>query len=85
LWITPVELPEKTAGESHGVGVGRQAIVNPLTLWQPLEKSGLTQDLEVPRHPRLALLQRLGEIRNAQRTLGTQREEPQAAGLTRSA
>jgi len=56
--------------------------VDPLPLAPPLDEPGIAQDLQVPGDARLALLQRLRHVRDTERGLGTQSEQPQPAGLT---
>src|SRR6516162_11099036 len=56
--------------------------MNPLALPQPLDEAGLAQDPQVTGNPRLALPQGSGQVRNAERRVRTQSEQPQATWLT---
>jgi len=81
--IPPIHLCQQASHEARRLGIGGHAVLNPLSLTIPLDEPGLRKDLQVPRHARLTLPQRLGELGNAQRSLRTQREESEATAFAR--
>jgi hypothetical protein len=75
-----VSLIEQRDQPLHEAGRHRvlsEPVVHPLTLPEPLDQSGVAEDLEVPRHPRLALPNRRSEIRHAEVTLTAQGNQSQ--------
>ena len=83
--VAPIDLRQEAAHETRGLRARAHAVVHPLPLAQPLDETGLAQDLEMARHARLTLLQRPRQVRDAERALGTESEQTQPAGLTRRA
>ena len=79
--VASINLREKTTHEARALGLRAEAVMNPLALPHAVDEARFTQDLEMTRHPRLALPQGLSEIRDAQGGLCAQCQEPQPAGL----
>jgi len=68
-----VELREQAAHEARGLKALGEAVIDPLAVPQPYQEARFAEDFQMPRHARLAVLQRVRQIRDAQCTLGTQR------------
>src|SRR3954469_4598897 len=81
--ITAIELGQEPLHEARRRGTGREPVVNPLTVADPLNQPGLTEDAQMSADARLALPYRLCKIRNAEITLIAQSKQAQTAGLAR--
>ena len=83
----PVVLAQRAAARErvahHGVGrrVVREADERPRALAAVAQETRMPERRRVPRDVRLALLQQLGELADAQLLLGSEREQPQPRGL----
>ena len=83
--VAAVQLCEQARDEARGVLRAGHAVVHPLAVALALDEARLGEDLQVARNARLTLIQRPGEIGNAQRSLRTQGQQPQPRGLARGA
>ncbi len=79
--VVDVELLEQQAREAATVGIHRHTVVDPMLLAEALEQPAVVEKLEVPRHPRLALAEDLGELGNREFTTRQDGEQSQTRRL----
>ena len=80
--VASIELREETTHEARALGLRAEAVMHPLALPDAVDEPRFTQDLQMARHPGLALPQGLSQIRDAQCGVCAQCQETQPAGLT---
>ena len=67
--------------QGAGWAAGAQAVENPAAFAKAIEETGLAEQLQMPRHPRLALSENLRQLADRQLAARAQDQQAQSAGL----
>ena len=81
--IAAIELRQQPLHEARRRRTGRQPVVNPLTVANPLDQPGLTEDAQMSANARLALPTACARSETLRSPWSHKRKQPQSAGLAR--
>ena len=82
-WVMLVDERKDLVEDRLPLGLGAQAVEHPAAVGESLHQAGVGQQLEVSRHPRLALAQDAGQLQHRQFLAPQQRQDPQPRRLSR--